>query len=77
MTAVRLVASALALLLALPLGAAAQGSARPLLKKYGPPTKQQNNHGQRHVTWSCDVTDRLVSCKSAWSIRPVASRTGT
>ena len=32
-----------------------------LLKKYGPPTKQQNNNGQRYITWSYDLTGRLVT----------------
>jgi hypothetical protein len=32
-----------------------------LLKKYGPATKQQNNNGQRHITWSYDLTGRLVT----------------
>ena len=32
-----------------------------LLKKYGPATKQQNNNGQRYITWSYDLTGRLVT----------------
>ncbi len=32
-----------------------------LLKKYGPPTKQQNNQGQRYITWSYDPAGRLVT----------------
>lgn len=32
-----------------------------LLKKYGPPTKQQNNQGQRYITWSYDLDARLVT----------------
>lgn len=61
MTAIRLVASALAPLLALPLGAAAQGSARPLLKKYGPPTNP----------------DLAVSLQVGVVDQAVARRTGT
>jgi hypothetical protein len=32
-----------------------------LLKKYGPPTKLQNNQGQRYITWSYDPAGRLVT----------------
>jgi hypothetical protein len=32
-----------------------------LLGKYGPATKQQNNNGQRYITWSYDLTGRLVT----------------
>ena len=32
-----------------------------LLKKYGPATKHQNNAGQRYITWSYDLTGRLVT----------------
>ncbi len=32
-----------------------------LLAKYGPPTKLQNNQGQRYITWSYDLTGRLVT----------------
>lgn len=32
-----------------------------LLNKYGPPTKQQNNQGQRYITWSYDLAGRLVT----------------
>ena len=32
-----------------------------LLNKYGPATQQQNNHGQRYITWSYDLTGRLVT----------------
>ena len=32
-----------------------------LLNKYGPPTKHQNNQGQRYVTWSYDPAGRLVT----------------
>ena len=32
-----------------------------LLKKYGPPTKQQNNQGQRYISWSYDPAGRLVT----------------
>lgn len=32
-----------------------------LLKKYGPPTKHQNNQGQRYITWSYDLAGRLVT----------------
>lgn len=32
-----------------------------LLKKYGPPTKLQNNQGQRYITWSYDLAGRLVT----------------
>ena len=32
-----------------------------LLNKYGPPTKHQNNQGQRYITWSYDLAGRLVT----------------
>lgn len=32
-----------------------------LLNKYGPATQQQNNNGQRFITWSYDLTGRLVT----------------
>ncbi len=32
-----------------------------LLKKYGPPSKQQNNNGQRYISWSYDLTGSLVT----------------
>ena len=32
-----------------------------LQKKYGPPTKQQNNQGQRYITWSYDLAGGLVT----------------
>jgi hypothetical protein len=32
-----------------------------LLNKYGPATKQQNNQGQRYITWSHDPAGRLVT----------------
>ena len=32
-----------------------------LLKKYGPATKEQNNNGQRYITWSYDPAGRLVT----------------
>lgn len=32
-----------------------------LLAKYGPPSKHQNNQGQRYIAWSYDLTGRLVT----------------
>jgi hypothetical protein len=32
-----------------------------LLAKYGPPSKHQNNNGQRYITWSYDLTGKLVT----------------
>lgn len=32
-----------------------------LLNKYGPATKHQNNQGLRYITWSYDLTGRLVT----------------
>jgi len=35
-----------------------------LLNKYGPPSKQQNNNGQRYLSWSYDGSGHLVTAGS-------------